>query len=121
MKNSRLVFSSTRRERNMNKYILLFLQLVSTYSLPILSPLGSPKTPGTSCATPGAFIKVKIDDLKVLKASDIDQNLKFLHAFLSQNGYQFRFSNFGGLKTLHSLQISSQKLLDPLQLFQEHS
>ena len=65
-------------------------------------------------------MKVKFDDLEVLQACDIDQNLKFLHAFLSQNGYHLIY-NFGGLKTNHSLQISSQKHLDLLVLLQERS
>ena len=80
---------------------------------------GDPILWKSSSTNPGASLKVKFDDLEVLQACDIDQNLKFLHAFLSQNGYHFRFSNFGGLKTIRSLQISSQKLLDPLQLFKE--
>ena len=50
-----------------------------------------PKTLGPSSTIPGAFIKVKFDDLEVLEASDSDQNLKFRRAFLSQNGIHLRF------------------------------
>ena len=54
-------------------------------------------------------MKVKFDDLEVLQACDIDQNLNFLHAFLTQNGRQVYL-----LKTNPRLKISSQKLLSLL-------
>ena len=40
---------------------------------------------------PRSIHKVKFDDLEVLQVSDSDQNLKFRHAFLSQNVHHFRF------------------------------
>jgi hypothetical protein len=43
-----------------------------------------------SLAIPGESIEVKIDNLELLEPGDIDQNLKFLHAFLSQNGHHDR-------------------------------
>ena len=36
----------------------------------------SSQTPGSSCATPGAFIKVRIGHLELVEAGDIDQNLE---------------------------------------------
>jgi hypothetical protein len=45
------------------------------------------KTPGHSCATPGAFIKVRIDHLELLKADDMDTKLKLLQEFLSQDSH----------------------------------
>ena len=39
------------------------------------------KTPEPSCAIPGAFIEVRLDDQEILKAGDINQKLKFLVVF----------------------------------------
>ena len=54
-------------------------------------PNFEPKSLGPSLTVLRAFIKVKFDDLEAPEASDSDQNLKFRHAFLSQNVHHFRF------------------------------
>ena len=41
-------------------------------------------------AIPGASMKVKFDDLEVLQACDIDQNLYFLYTFFTE-GPPFKF------------------------------
>ena len=51
---------------------------------------GDPIFTKSSLAIPGALIRVKIDYLEVLQACDIDQNLKFLHAFWLQKGHHLR-------------------------------
>ena len=61
------------------------------------------KTPGPSCATPGAFIKVRIDHLELLKADDIAKKLNFLEGFLFKDGHHLTFTNFGGQVHMFSL------------------
>ena len=75
-----------------------------------------------SLAVPEAFKEVKIDDLYLLEADDIDKKLKFLQAFWCKMA---TISDFGQeihlLKTNQRLKISSPKYLNLLVLSLECS
>ena len=57
------------------------------------------KTPGTSCATPGPFKKVRIGLLQLVEAGYIDQNLNFFTRFSHKIGHHFPFSEGLNLTT----------------------
>ena len=64
------------------------------------------KTTGPSCATPGAFIKVRIDNLELLEADDIDKKLKFLPKWPPFQIFQF-WGAFRSSRLMLSIQTSS--------------